>query len=162
MILRAENLVKTYKGRSVVKGISVEVNQGEIVGLLGPNGAGKTTSFYMIVGLVQPNSGNIYLDDLNITDYPMYKRAQQGIGYLAQEASVFRKLSIEDNILSVLQLTNLSKEEQVAKMESLIAEFSLEHIRTNRALPHTTSSTSHYLTPGLPHIVSNNTRFELL
>ena len=132
MKLRAENLVKTYKGRSVVKGISVEVNQGEIVGLLGPNGAGKTTSFYMIVGLVKPNSGNIYLDDLNITEYPMYKRAQNGIGYLAQEASVFRKLSIEDNILSVLQLTKYTKEEQIAKMESLIAEFSLEHIRTNR------------------------------
>ena len=132
MILRAENLVKTYKGRSVVKGISVEVNQGEIVGLLGPNGAGKTTSFYMIVGLVKPNAGNIYLDDLNITDFPMYKRAQQGIGYLAQEASVFRKLSIEDNILSVLQLTNHTKAEQEAKMESLIDEFSLQHIRTNR------------------------------
>ena len=124
MKLRAENLVKTYKKRSVVKGISVEVNQGEIVGLLGPNGAGKTTSFYMIVGLVKPNSGNIYLDDSNITDFPMYERAQYGIGYLAQEASVFRKLSIEDNILSVLQLTKLSKEEQVAKMESLIDEFS--------------------------------------
>lgn len=132
MILRADNLVKTYKGRSVVKGISVEVNQGEIVGLLGPNGAGKTTSFYMIVGLVKPNSGHIYLDNIDITDYPMYKRAQHGIGYLAQEASVFRKLSIEDNILSVLQLTKLSKTEQIAKMESLIAEFSLEHIRTNR------------------------------
>jgi lipopolysaccharide export system ATP-binding protein len=132
MKLRAENLVKTYKKRSVVKGISVEVNQGEIVGLLGPNGAGKTTSFYMIVGLVKPNSGNIYLDDMNITDFPMYKRAQNGIGYLAQEASVFRKLSIEDNILSVLQLTNLTKAEQEAKMESLIEEFSLGHIRTNR------------------------------
>ena len=105
MKLRAENLIKTYKGRSVVKGISLEVNQGQIVGLLGPNGAGKTTSFYMIVGLVKPNSGHIYLDDLDITEYPMYKRAQQGVGYLAQEASVFRKLSIEDNILSVLQLT---------------------------------------------------------
>jgi lipopolysaccharide export system ATP-binding protein len=132
MKLRAENLVKTYKGRSVVKGISVEVNQGEIVGLLGPNGAGKTTSFYMIVGLVKPNSGKIFLDDMDITDFPMYKRAQNGIGYLAQEASVFRKLSIEDNILSVLQLTKKSKEEQIAKMESLIAEFGLEHIRTNR------------------------------
>jgi lipopolysaccharide export system ATP-binding protein len=132
MILRAENLVKTYKGRSVVKSISVEVNQGEIVGLLGPNGAGKTTSFYMIVGLVKPNAGKIYLDDLDITNYPMYKRAQQGIGYLAQEASVFRKLSIEDNILSVLQLTTLSKAEQIAKMESLIDEFGLEHIRMNR------------------------------
>ena len=132
MKLRAENLVKTYKKRSVVKGISVEVNQGEIVGLLGPNGAGKTTSFYMIVGLVKPNSGNIYLDDMDITNFPMYKRAQNGIGYLAQEASVFRKLSIEDNILSVLQLTTLSKAEQEAKMEELIAEFALEHIRTNR------------------------------
>ncbi len=132
MILRADNLVKTYKGRSVVKGISVQVEQGEIVGLLGPNGAGKTTSFYMIVGLVKPNSGNIYLDDMEITNFPMYKRAQNGIGYLAQEASVFRKLSIEDNILSVLQLTTLSKKEQEAKMESLIDEFSLQHIRTNR------------------------------
>lgn len=132
MKLRAENLVKTYKKRSVVKGISVEVNQGEIVGLLGPNGAGKTTSFYMIVGLVKPNSGNIYLDDLNITDYPMFKRAQNGIGYLAQEASVFRKLSIEDNILSVLQLTKMSKKEQHAKMESLIEEFGLGHIRKSR------------------------------
>ncbi len=132
MKLRAENLIKTYKGRSVVKGISLEVNQGQIVGLLEPNGAGKTTSFYMIVGLVKPNSGHIYLDDLDITEYPMYKRAQQGVGYLAQEASVFRKLSIEDNILSVLQLTNQTKEEQIAKMENLIAEFSLEHIRTNR------------------------------
>ena len=132
MKLRAENLVKTYKGRSVVKGISVEVNQGEIVGLLGPNGAGKTTSFYMIVGLVKPNSGKIFLDDTEITSFPMYKRAQYGIGYLAQEASVFRKLSIEDNILSVLQMTKLSKEAQVAKMESLIDEFGLQHIRTNR------------------------------
>jgi len=132
MKLRAENLIKTYKGRSVVKGISVEVNQGEIVGLLGPNGAGKTTTFYMIVGLVKPNSGKIFLDKTEITNFPMYKRAQHGIGYLAQEASVFRKLSIEDNILSVLQLTNLSKKEQEAKMEALIDEFSLQHIRTNR------------------------------
>lgn len=132
MILRADNLVKTYKGRTVVKGVSVQVNQGEIVGLLGPNGAGKTTSFYMIVGLVKPNSGKIYLDDMEITDFPMYKRAQYGIGYLAQEASVFRKLSIEDNILSVLQLTKLTKDQQEAKMEELIAEFSLNHIRTNR------------------------------
>ena len=132
MKLRAENLIKTYKGRKVVKGISVEVNQGEIVGLLGPNGAGKTTSFYMIVGLVKPNSGKIFLDTTDITSFPMYQRAQHGIGYLAQEASVFRKLSIEDNILSVLQLTKLSKKEQEAKMESLIDEFSLNHIRTNR------------------------------
>ncbi len=132
MKLRAENLIKTYKKRTVVKGISVEVNQGEIVGLLGPNGAGKTTSFYMIVGLVKPNGGSIYLDQTDITDFPMYKRAQNGIGYLAQEASVFRKLSIEDNIMSVLQLTNLTKDEQEAKMESLLDEFSLQHIRTNR------------------------------
>ena len=132
MKLRAEKLVKTYKGRDVVKGISVEVNQGEIVGLLGPNGAGKTTSFYMIVGLIKPNSGDIILDKQNITKYPMYKRAQHGIGYLAQEASVFRKLSIEDNIMSVLELTKLSKKERVMKMESLIDEFGLNHIRKNR------------------------------
>jgi len=132
MKLRADNLMKSYKGRKVVKGISVEVNQGEIVGLLGPNGAGKTTSFYMIVGLVKPNGGTIHLDQQEITKYPMYKRAQNGIGYLAQEASVFRKLSIEDNILSVLQLTKLSKKEQLHKMEELIEEFSLGHIRKSR------------------------------
>ena len=132
MKLKAENLMKQYKGRKVVKGITVEVNQGEIVGLLGPNGAGKTTSFYMIVGLIKPNGGHIYLDGTEITKYPMYKRAQNGIGYLAQEASVFRKLSIEDNILSVLQLTKLSKKEQLMKMESLIEEFSLGHIRKSR------------------------------
>ena len=130
--LRAENIVKTYKGRKVVKGVSLEVNQGEIIGLLGPNGAGKTTSFYMIVGLIKPNSGHIYLDRTEITNFPMYKRAQHGIGYLAQEPSVFRKLSIEDNILSVLQLTNLTKKEQLYKMESLIDEFNLGHIRKNR------------------------------
>lgn len=132
MKLRTDNLIKTYKKRTVVKGVSVEVSQGEIVGLLGPNGAGKTTSFYMIVGFVKPNGGNIYLDGMNITDFPMYKRAQHGIGYLAQEASVFRKLSIEDNILSVLQLTKLSKKEQQHKLDSLIDEFSLGHIRKNR------------------------------
>jgi lipopolysaccharide export system ATP-binding protein len=132
MKLRAENLMKSYKGRKVVKGISVEVNQGEIVGLLGPNGAGKTTSFYMIVGLIKPNGGTIYLDHKEITKYPMYKRAQNGIGYLAQEASIFRKLSVEDNILSVLQLTKFSKREQKEKMESLIEEFGLGHIRKNR------------------------------
>ena len=132
MKLRADSLVKKYKGREVVKGISVEVNQGEIVGLLGPNGAGKTTSFYMIVGLIKPNGGRIFLDKENITKFPMYKRAQYGIGYLAQEASVFRKLSIEDNIMSVLELTTLSKKERVMKMESLIDEFSLGHIRKNR------------------------------
>jgi|TARA_R110002051_G_scaffold13435_1_gene44786 lipopolysaccharide export system ATP-binding protein len=132
MKLSAENLMKSYKGRKVVKSVSVEVNQGEIVGLLGPNGAGKTTSFYMIVGLVKPNGGKIFLDNQEITKYPMYKRAQNGIGYLAQEASVFRKLSIEDNILSVLQLTKLSKKEQLHKMEELIEEFSLGHIRKSR------------------------------
>ena len=132
MKLKVENLMKSYNGRKVVKDVSLEVNQGEIVGLLGPNGAGKTTSFYMTVGLIKPNGGTIYLDDKNITNYPMYKRAQSGIGYLAQEASVFRKLSIEDNILSVLQMTKLSKKEQIHKMESLIDEFSLGHIRTNR------------------------------
>ncbi|UZH54745.1 LPS export ABC transporter ATP-binding protein [Salinimicrobium tongyeongense] len=132
MKLYAENLVKSYKGREVVKGISLEVNQGEIVGLLGPNGAGKTTSFYMIVGLIKPNGGRIFLDRENITKFPMYKRAQYGIGYLAQEASVFRKLSIEDNIMSVLELTRLSKKERQMKMESLIEEFGLGHIRKNR------------------------------
>lgn len=132
MKLYAESLVKSYKGREVVKGISLEVNQGEIVGLLGPNGAGKTTSFYMIVGLIKPNGGRIFLDRENITNFPMYKRAQYGIGYLAQEASVFRKLSIEDNIMSVLELTKLSKKERKLKMESLIEEFGLGHIRKNR------------------------------
>ena len=132
MKLTATNIEKSYKGRKVVKGISVEVSQGEIVGLLGPNGAGKTTSFYMIVGLIKPNNGAIFLDDKEITKSPMYQRAQQGIGYLAQEASVFRKLSVEDNILSVLQMTDLSKNAQKEKMESLLDEFSLKHIRKNR------------------------------
>ncbi len=132
MQLRAENIIKSYRGREVVKGISIELKQGEIVGLLGPNGAGKTTSFYMIVGLVKPNAGSIYLNDEEITDYPMYQRAQNGIGYLAQEASVFRKLSVEDNILSVLQLTSLNKKQQKEKMESLLEEFGLTHIRKNR------------------------------
>lgn len=132
MKLKALSIEKSYRGRKVVSGISLEVNQGEIVGLLGPNGAGKTTSFYMIVGLVKPNGGNIYLDDTEITTYPMYQRAQNGIGYLAQEASVFRKLSVEDNILSVLQLTKLSKQEQHQKMEALLEEFGLNHIRKNR------------------------------
>ena len=132
MKLTATNIEKSYKGRKVVKGMSVEVSQGEIVGLLGPNGAGKTTSFYMIVGLIKPNNGAIFLDDKEITKSPMYQRAQQGIGYLAQEASVFRKLSVEDNILSVLQMTDLSKSAQKEKMESLLNEFSLNHIRKNR------------------------------
>jgi|TARA_B110000879_G_scaffold3082_1_gene4232 lipopolysaccharide export system ATP-binding protein len=132
MKLRADNLIKKYKSRTVVKGVSIEVSQGEIVGLLGPNGAGKTTSFYMIVGLVKPNAGTIYLDDEDITSLAMYKRAQKGIGYLPQEASVFRKLSVEDNILAVLQMTKLSKKEQKIKLDSLIDEFSLDHVRKNR------------------------------
>jgi len=132
MILRAKNLMKSYSGKKVVKDISLELKQGEIVGLLGPNGAGKTTSFYMIVGLIKPNSGKIFLDQEDITKFPMYKRAQCGIGYLAQEASVFRKMSVENNILSVLQLTNLSKKEQNLRMESLLEEFGLTHIRKNR------------------------------
>jgi lipopolysaccharide export system ATP-binding protein len=132
VILRAENIKKKYGKRYVVKGISLEVEQGQIVGLLGPNGAGKTTSFYMIVGMIKPNGGQIYLNDQQITEFPMHKRAHQGVGYLAQEASVFRKLSVEDNILSVLQFTELSKNEQKRKLESLIEEFGLEHVRHNR------------------------------
>ncbi|NJB81760.1 LPS export ABC transporter ATP-binding protein [Wenyingzhuangia aestuarii] len=132
MILRADNIQKLYGSRKVVKGISLQVEQGEIIGLLGPNGAGKTTSFYMIVGMVKPNEGHIYLDDKEITDYAMYKRAQHGIGYLAQEASVFRKLTVEENILSVLQFTDRTKAQQKQKLEELIEEFSLGHVRTNR------------------------------
>ena len=132
MKLSAENIEKSYKGRKVVKGISIAVEQGEIVGLLGPNGAGKTTSFYMIVGLIKPQAGRILLDDIDITSFPMYKRAQNGIGYLAQEASVFRKISVEDNILSVLQLSKLSKKQQKEKMEALLEEFGLTHIRKSR------------------------------
>ncbi len=132
MKLFADNIVKKYKSRTVVKGVSVEVSQGEIVGLLGPNGAGKTTSFYMMVGLIKPNGGKVYLDSKEITKMPMYQRAQLGIGYLPQEASVFRKLSIEDNIMSILEMTKLSKVEQKAKLEELIEEFSLGHVRKNR------------------------------
>ena len=132
MKLHAENITKTYRGRKVVNDISVTVNQGEIVGLLGPNGAGKTTSFYMIVGLIKPLSGHIYLEDTDITKFPMYKRAQSGIGYLAQEASVFRKLTVEQNIKSVLELTKLSKQEQHDRTEALLEEFGLNHIRKNR------------------------------
>ena len=132
MILKADNIQKTYSGRQVVKGISVEVSQGEIVGLLGPNGAGKTTSFYMIVGMVKPNGGTITLNDEVITEDAMYKRAQKGIGYLAQEASVFRKLSVEDNIMSVLQFTNRTKKEQKERLEELIEEFHIGHVRKNR------------------------------
>lgn len=132
MILKSVELVKTYKKRTVVNNVSVEVKQGEIVGLLGPNGAGKTTTFYMTVGLIKPNSGKIFLDEQDITDFPMYKRAQLGIGYLAQEASVFRKLSVEDNIKAVLEMTYLSKQDQNQKLEILLDEFGLQHIRKNR------------------------------
>ncbi len=132
MKLRAENIIKRYGSRTVVKGVSFEVNRGEIVGLLGPNGAGKTTSFYMVVGLIKPNEGHVYLDDEDITKDPMYRRSQKGIGYLAQEASVFRKLSVEENIMGVLQMTKLSKAEQRDKLEDLLNEFSLQHIRKSR------------------------------
>lgn len=132
MNLYTENIFKSYKGKKVVQDVSIHLKQGEIVGLLGPNGAGKTTSFYMIVGLIKPNSGQIFLDDTDITKFPMYQRAQNGIGYLAQEASVFRKLSVEDNIRCVLQLTNLSAKEQSDKTEALLEEFGLTHIRHNR------------------------------
>lgn len=129
MKLHTDKIAKAYKGRKVVKGISVEVNQGEIVGLLGPNGAGKTTSFYMIVGLVTPDSGKVYLDEAEVTNMPMYRRAQMGIGYLPQEVSVFRKLSVEDNILAILEMTDLSKVDRLARLEQLIDEFSLGHVR---------------------------------
>jgi lipopolysaccharide export system ATP-binding protein len=132
MKLRAENIVKKYRKRTVVKGVSFEVNQGEIVGLLGPNGAGKTTSFYMIVGLIKPLSGRIFMDDEEITNLPVYKRAQRGIGYLAQEASVFRQMSVEDNILSVLEMTKLPKDLQHQKVETLLTEFGLQHIRKSQ------------------------------
>ncbi len=132
MILRADNLVKKYKQRTVVNDVSFNVSQGEIVGLLGPNGAGKTTSFYMIVGLIKPNEGKIYLDDEDITSDAMYRRAQKGIGYLAQEASVFRKLTVEENIMAILEMTKLNKEERHEQLEELINEFSLHKVRKNR------------------------------
>ncbi len=132
MILRSENLIKTYRKRTVVNNVSVQVSQGEIVGLLGPNGAGKTTTFYMTVGFIRPDSGKIFLENEDITRLPMYRRAQKGIGYLPQEASVFRKLTVEDNIKAVLEMTRLSKAEQKEKMESLIEEFGLEKVRKNR------------------------------
>lgn len=131
MKLYTKDICKTYKGRQVVKNVTVEVNQGEIVGLLGPNGAGKTTSFYMIVGLVSPDSGKVYLDDKEITKMPMYKRAQLGVGYLPQEVSVFRKLSVEDNIMAILEMTKLSKKEREDQLEKLLNEFSLQHVRKN-------------------------------
>jgi lipopolysaccharide export system ATP-binding protein len=130
-MLRAEGLIKIYKRRTVVNHVSLEVKQGEIVGLLGPNGAGKTTTFYMIVGLIKPNDGTIHLEEEDITDLPMYKRARMGIGYLAQEASVFRTLTVEENLMAVLEMSSMSKVEQKAKMESLIEEFSLGHVRRN-------------------------------
>ncbi|HOX79300.1 MAG TPA: LPS export ABC transporter ATP-binding protein, partial [Bacteroidales bacterium] len=129
MILRTEKIVKKYRQRTVVNDVSVEVKQGEIVGLLGPNGAGKTTSFYIIVGLIKPFSGKVFLDEDEITEEPMYRRAQRGIGYLAQEASVFRKLSVEDNIKAVLEFTRLTKGEQKDKLESLLEEFGLQTVR---------------------------------
>jgi lipopolysaccharide export system ATP-binding protein len=132
MKLEAKNIIKNYSGRNVVDNVSVEVNQGEIVGLLGPNGAGKTTTFYMMVGLVKPDSGSVLLDDNEITSQPMYKRAQMGVGYLAQEASVFRKLSVEDNISAVLEMTSLSKQDQSLKLEELINEFGLNLIRKTK------------------------------
>lgn len=131
MILRSEHLFKKYKSRLVVNDVTVEVHQGEIVGLLGPNGAGKTTSFYMFVGLVKPNEGKIFLDDEDITDLPMFKRARKGVAYLAQEASVFRKLSVEDNIASILEMTDIPKQKQKEKVEELLEEFSLTHVRKN-------------------------------
>ena len=131
MILRTEGIKKAYKGREVVKGVTIELKQGEIVGLLGPNGAGKTTSFYMIVGLVKPDSGRVFLDDKEITKVPMYKRSKMGIGYLPQEVSVFRKLSVEDNILAILQMTELSKTKQKERLEELLNEFGLQHVRKN-------------------------------
>lgn len=131
-MLRSEGLVKRYGKRTVVNDVSINVRQGEIVGLLGPNGAGKTTSFYMTTGLIVPNAGHIYLDDEEITNYPVYKRARAGIGYLPQEASVFRKMSVEDNLLSVLEMTNLTRQQQLEKLESLISEFRLNKVRKNK------------------------------
>jgi len=132
--LHATDLIKTYSKRNVVEGVSIQVNRGEVVGLLGPNGAGKTTSFYMITGMVQPNSGKIFLDDIEITHEPMYKRARNGVGYLAQEASVFTKLSVEDNLKLVLQMTELNPTDQIQKLESLLTEFSIQHIRKSIAM----------------------------
>jgi lipopolysaccharide export system ATP-binding protein len=134
MILRAENLVKKYKSRVVVDNVTVNVHQGEIVGLLGPNGAGKTTSFYMIVGLIKPNAGEIFLENDNITPLPMYQRAKLGIGYLAQEPSVFRSLTVEENILSVLEMTSMTKDKRKERVEILIEEFSLTHVRKNKGI----------------------------
>jgi len=134
MILRTDNLIKKYRSRTVVQNVSLEVKQGEIVGLLGPNGAGKTTSFYMIVGLIKPNEGRVFLDDTDITNEPMYKRAQKGIGYLPQEASVFRGMSVEDNIKAVLEFTKLNNTEQKERLEMLLEEFGLQHVRKGKGI----------------------------
>lgn len=131
LTITTQSLFKSYKGRTVVKNVSIDVKQGEIVGLLGPNGAGKTTTFYMVVGLIKPDEGTVFLNDQDITKLPMYKRAQMGIGYLPQEASVFRKLTVEDNILAVLEMTSLTKSERLHKLESLLDEFNLHHVRKN-------------------------------
>jgi lipopolysaccharide export system ATP-binding protein len=131
LVIHTKDLIKSYRNRTVVNHVSVDVKQGEIVGLLGPNGAGKTTTFYMVVGLIKPDEGNVYLNDTNITKLPMYKRAQMGIGYLPQEASVFRKLTVEDNIKAVLEMTKLTRKEQKVRLESLLDEFNLHHVRTN-------------------------------
>ena len=131
MELRSENLIKKYGHRTVVQSVSIDVKQGEIVGLLGPNGAGKTTTFYMMVGFIKPDGGKVFIDDLDITSFPMYKRARRGIGYLPQEASVFRKLSVEDNLKAILEMTDLSKSEQEERMNALIDEFVLEKVRKN-------------------------------
>ncbi|MEI6184749.1 MAG: LPS export ABC transporter ATP-binding protein, partial [Bacteroidota bacterium] len=131
LTIQTNNLIKRYKNRTVVNNVSVSVKQGEIVGLLGPNGAGKTTTFYMVVGLIKPDEGSVYLNDVNITNLPMYKRAQMGIGYLPQEASVFRQLSVEDNIMAVLEMTKLTKGERLKKQEELLNEFNLHHVRKN-------------------------------
>ena len=131
LVIHTKELIKTYRNRTVVNQVSVDVKQGEIVGLLGPNGAGKTTTFYMVVGLIKPDEGNVYLNDRDITRLPMYKRAQMGIGYLPQEASVFRKLTVQDNIKAVLEMTRLSRKEQKVKLESLLDEFNLHHVRNN-------------------------------
>ncbi|MBO7541761.1 MAG: LPS export ABC transporter ATP-binding protein [Bacteroidales bacterium] len=134
MILRTENVVKKYRSRTVVKGVSVDVKQGEIVGLLGPNGAGKTTTFYMIVGIIKPYSGKVFLNETDITKLPMYQRAKKGVGYLAQEASVFRQMSVENNIMSILEFTDLNKEQREEKLESLLDEFGLQHIRKSKGI----------------------------
>ncbi len=134
MILRTDKILKKYRNRTVVNDVSIEVNQGEIVGLLGPNGAGKTTSFYIIVGLIKPLAGKVFLEDKDITNEPMYRRAQQGIGYLSQEASIFRRLSVEDNLKAVLEFTGISKEQQHDRLESLLEEFGLNHVRKNKGI----------------------------